>query len=171
MAGLLCVCTTDAEDKPKSASIKPLMTMYGRNSKITKEKVLRVLSAKEWKDLWIEHKLGFANPKDVPRDFEFVEFDFDKIMVIAVFGGQGSNQAGYTAYSISDDGRRITIRIDANPYSTGFPGDETQAWGILVLPQSDKEIVLQRNAQIYKHAPPSWEKWTTFPAMPLAKNR
>src|SRR5262249_28675139 len=88
---------------------KPLLTLYGRNSKITERKVIRVTSEQELKALWMEHKTGTPDPKVHPGDLEYAELDFGKVMVIAVFEGEATNCAGYTAHSIREDRKRITV--------------------------------------------------------------
>jgi hypothetical protein len=145
---------------------KPLLTLYGRNSKITEMKVLRVTSEKEWKALWLEHKTGSPDPTVAPGDLEYAELDFGKVMAIAVFEGEASNCAGYTAHSISEDRERITVRLRAHSYGSAFETPVTQAWGILVLPRSDKEIVLERDIRSEKIDPPVWKEWKKFPPLP-----
>ena len=148
---------------------KPLLTLYGRNSKITETKVLRVTSEKEWKALWMKHKTGSPDPKVVPGDLEYAELDFGKVMVIAVFEGEASNCAGYTAHSIREDRKRITVRLRAHKYGSAGETPATQAWGILVLPRSGKEIVLERDVRSEKKGPPVWKEWKRFPPLPRAK--
>jgi hypothetical protein len=142
---------------------KPLMSLYGRNSKITKEKLLRVTSTKEWKSLWLEHKTGRPDPKELPRDLEHVELDFEEVMVLAIFEGESSNCQGFTAHSIREDGEQIIVRVKAHNYQSGVITPATQAWGILVLPRSDKEVVLELDVRALIDAPPEWKRWTTFP--------
>jgi hypothetical protein len=165
-ATLACVRATVAEGKAKAANVKPIMTLYGRHSKIAKEKVLRVTSAKQWKDLWMLHRIGSTNPKDLPDNFEYAELDFDRVMVVGVFGGPGF---GYTADSISDDGRRLTIRLDAHPFQSGGRYQPVEGWGILVLPFSEKEIVLEQDVKSLIADPPKWVEWVRIPALAVAK--
>jgi hypothetical protein len=148
---------------------KPLLTLYGRNSKITAMKVLRVTSEKEWKALWMEHKTGSPDPKILPGDLEYAELDFGKGMAIAVFEGEASNCAGYSAHSISEDRERITVRLRAHQYGSVGATPATQAWGILVLPRSGKEIVLERDVRSHKIGPPVWKEWKKFAPLPSAK--
>ena len=144
---------------------KPLLTLYGRNSKITERKVLRVTSEQEWKALWMEHKTGSPDPKAPPGDLEYANLDFGKVMALAVFEGEASNCAGYTAHSISEDQKRITVRLKAHKYGSLVETPATQAWGILVLPRSGKEIVVERDVRSEKKDPPVWKEWKKFPPL------
>jgi len=174
-ASLLLVSAGSAEQKAKPPAGKPLLTMYGANSKITKKKLLRVTSAKQWEALWAEHKLGSPIPKKLPDGFEYVELDFDKVMVIAVFGGGCCT--GYTVDSIMNTKTRITVRVKAHTYQTGFirpercdsQVSETQAWGIFVLPRSDKEVLLEQDVRTLLADPPRWKPWKTLPAIKARK--
>ena len=148
---------------------KPLLTLYGRNSKITEAKLLRVTSEKEWNALWMEHKTGDRDPKTLSGDLEYVELDFGNVMAIAVFEGEAVNCRGYTAHSISEDAKRITVRVMAHRYGSLGETPATQAWGILVLPKSGKEIVLEHDVRRQKSGPPVWKEWKKFPAIPGAK--
>jgi hypothetical protein len=144
---------------------KPLLTLYGRNSKITARKVLRITSEKEWQALWMEHKTGSPNPKAPPGDLEYAELDFGKVMALAVFEGEAVNCAGYTAHSISEGRERITVRLTAHKYGSQGKTPATQAWGILVLPRSGKEIVVERDVRSEKKGPPVWKEWQKFPPL------
>jgi hypothetical protein len=148
---------------------KPLFAMHGRNSKITKQKLLRITKAEEWQALWMEHKIGSAKPKDVPGDFEYSNLDYDKVMVIAVFEGEGINCRGYTSHSIREVETRVVVRVNAHTYQSGINTPDTQAWGILVIPRSSKEVVLEHDVRGLIEAPPEWKEWARFPALPDKK--
>jgi hypothetical protein len=168
VAGLLCVSVVSPEENAPG-SVRPLMTLHGRSSKITTQRVLRVTTEAEWEALWAEHKLGSPAPKTLPRDFEHAELDFARVMVIAVFEGEGVGCGGYTAHSVTEGPDRLTVRLLAYAYQTGFaPGilvPPTQGWGLLVLLRSRKAVVLERDIRVLIRHPPKWEKWKTFPSL------
>jgi hypothetical protein len=158
----------------KDRAPKPIAVLHGANSKIVKERMLRVLAEKEWKDLWSEHKLGVTDKKAMPRGFEYLDFDFDKVMIIAIFAGKGCCCDGFTCHSINERRDRIVVQVHSLTYQVGiasFPSrkvgeiPETQAWGILVLPRSNKEVVLERDVRDLIEDPPKWDKWVTFPSV------
>lgn len=169
LAVTLSVPAGYSEEKT-DAKVKPLLTMYGRNSKIVKRKLLRITNAEDWLALWIEHKTGSPKPADVPRDLEYIELDFEKVMVVAVFEGIGAYCAGYTSDSISEVEDQILVRVRAHTYQSEYTTSDTQAWGILVIPRSTKEVVLERDLNHLVGAPSKWKEWKRFPAFP-DKNR
>jgi hypothetical protein len=157
------------ENTGNAALNKPLATMWGRNSKIKHRKLVRITTAKDWQSLWFEHKTGSAKPKIVPIDLELLEVDFDKAMVIAVFEGEGVNCRGYSSHSISEVEGKFLIRLRAHTYQSGGDDSGTQAWGILVLPRSSKEVILQHDVKTLIGDRPKWEEWKRFPSLPKKK--
>jgi len=145
---------------------KPLLTMHGRNSKITKRKLLRITTAEDWWALWAEHKTGSPKPKDLPGNLDFAELDFEKVMAIAVFEGQGNNCRGYTSHSITEVQDRLVVRLHAHTYQSGVDTPVTQAWGILIIPRSSKVVVLEHDVRALLDDPPEWKEWARFSALP-----
>jgi RNA polymerase sigma factor (sigma-70 family) len=157
------------DDIDLPSGVKPLLTLHGRNSKIKEPKLLRITTADEWQSLWMEHKTGSAKPKEVPDDLECTELDFDKVMAIAVFEGDGHNCRGYSSHSIAQTEGRILVRLEAHTYQSLGDSPGTQAWGILILPRSNKEVVLQHDVRNLIADAPKWEEWTRFSALPEMK--
>jgi hypothetical protein len=151
-----------SDEKADPSGAKPLLTLHGRNSKIVKAKLLRITTAEGWRALWMEHKTGSAKPTDVPKDLEYAELDFDRVMVIAVFEGEGINCRGYSSHSITEVDGRIRVRVTAHTYQSGIDTPDTQAWGILVLPRSNKEVVLEHDVRSLIDEPAKWQEWTRF---------
>ena len=150
--------------KAEAAGAKPLIALHGRNSKIKKPKVVRITTAEDWQALWMEHKTGSAKPTDIPGDLEYADLDFKKVMAIGMFQGEGSHFAGFSSHSISEVEGRILVRVTAHTYQSGPETPATQAWGILILPRSDKEVVLEHDVQHLLGEPPKWKEWTRFPS-------
>jgi hypothetical protein len=158
-----------SDDNLATSGAKPLITLHGRNSKIRKLKLLRITTAEDWRALWMEHKTGSAKPGDVPGDLEYVELDFGQVMAVAVFEGEGINCRGYSATSITEEEGRILVRLNAHTYQSGSDTPVTQAWGILILPRSNKEVVLEHDVRSLIAEPPKWKEWTRFPLLPEKK--
>ena len=131
-----------SDDKADAFSTKPLITLHGRKSKIKKPKLVRITTAEDWRALWLEHQTGSAKPADVPEDLESADLDFEKVMVIAVFEGEGINCRGYSSHSVNVIEGRIRVRVSAHDYQSMLDTPDTHAWGILVFPRSNKEVVL-----------------------------
>jgi hypothetical protein len=128
-------------------------------------RLVRITTAEDWRALWMEHKTGSAEPADVPKDLEHADLDFEKVMAIAVFQGESSNCRGYSSHSIDEVEGRILVRVEAHTYQSGFDTPDTQAWGILVLPRSTEEVVLEHDVRGVIAAPPKWKEWARFPAI------
>ena len=154
-----------SDDKADVTGTKPLITLHGRNSKIKKPKLVRITTAEAWRALWLEHQTGSAMPADVPGDLESADLDFEKVMVIAVFEGEGSNCRGYSSHSVNVVEGRIRVRVLAHTYQSGIDTPDTRAWGILVLLRSNKEVVLEHDVRSLLADPPKWKEWTRFPSL------
>jgi hypothetical protein len=176
----LNVLEVNSAPEVKRTEIKPLVTMHGGHSKITKQRILRITSKEEWEAVWLEHRTGSKDKRDTPTGFDYVDVDFERFMVIAVFWPNRDNCGGFTADSINEDGARITIRLDDHSYQTaviisndnpdgGLASLDTDygPWGVLVLPKSEKEIILELDERAHIRDPAKWTKWKTIsPAFP-----
>ncbi len=159
-----------SEDKPAPAGTKPLLSMHGRFSKIKSPKVLRITNAEDWRALWLEHKTGSSKLEEMPVDLEYMDLVFEKLMAIVIFKGQGSNCNGYTLDTIGEVDGRILVRMDTLSFqSAGVPGDKyrSQAWGIIVLPRSNRGVVLETCTWFPAK---TWHELKRFPAL-TEKNR
>jgi hypothetical protein len=146
----------------------PLMTLYGKHSGIKEPKLVRITSEKEWNDLWSAHQTAPSDRRIC--DLNDLRFDFNQVMVIAVFQGDGAFCRGYEFHSITEDQRRIVLRVHPLYFqlmpAVAARGGKllgSQAWGVFVLPQSNKAIVLERDDRAMITSPPKWVRWTTFP--------
>src|SRR5262249_1081865 len=106
--------------------------------------------------------------------------DFETLMVIAVFRGRGAFCSGCEVDSIDEDSGRLTLRVRENGYQTGSWADRSfldrglsaKAWGVFVLPRSNKQIVLEGDTRQFISDQPKWVRWSTFPALlPVTRNR
>jgi hypothetical protein len=147
-------------------SVKPLTSLYGRYSKITKPKELRILSEEEWQALWQEHHGEGRN----------LDFDFNRVMVIALFQGNGSLCSGIEVDSITEERDRLVVRVRHLYFSVtlaaGVEFDiDSQAWGIFALSRSNKQVVLEKDDRVLRDSPPKWVLWKTFPAISQSSRR
>lgn len=158
-------------DEPSASVLRPLVALDGRKSQIKKVKQLRITSADDWRALWREHQNGSAEASVSPRAFESIDLDFERVMAVAIFKGEGPVSTGVTAESIREIDGEIVIRLDEHSYQTGLAPDmavpsKDCAWGILVLPRSNKAIVFERDVRTLIADPPEWKKLTRLPALP-----
>jgi hypothetical protein len=147
-------------------ALRPLVAMHGQNTKCTALKTLRITSKSEWRSIWLEHNTGNPDAEvhltELPVD---VDFDFESIMVVGVFNPKRDNSAGFTAVSISEEPTRIIIKLDDHSYQTLNNWRPALPWGILALPRSTKEIVLELDERANVRDPPLWKKWRTIPSI------
>jgi hypothetical protein len=163
-AMLLLVSTGAAQDKFAPADVKPLVTLYGSDSKITKSRRLRITTAREWAAVWAEHQTGSADGRPTAAA---LDLDFDKVMVIALFGGECSFQDHYSCLSVTERSDRLVIRVDEHPFQVAANAalPRLRPWGVFVLPRSDKRIVLETDRRTLIQDPPRWREWASFPAL------
>jgi hypothetical protein len=160
-----------AQERNTSSAGKPLVTLYGENSKVTDPKFVRITSEEQWTSTWFQIQLGA--PGQPQSNNARMQIDFDKTMVIAVFGGNATMCAGYDVDSLAEDHKRITLRVQKLHYQISPAADykdiehcfRCQPWGFFVLPRSDKEIVLERDDRGRLDMPHKWVKWKTLPAI------
>jgi hypothetical protein len=107
--------------------------------------------------MWLEHQTGSAKPEKTPRDLTAAEVDFTRCIVIAVFEGDGFACAGFKVHSVTETAARVILRVNPLYYQTGIgippggpePSDNrfdfnSAAWGIVVLPRTEKPVVVER---------------------------
>ena len=153
---------------------KALVEFSGAHSKIAQRAYLRITSLKEFRDAYMRH-LGidpsrfdeYYNENNVPT------IDFDRCMVIAVFDGDGWNTAGISVEAIRDEADRVLVRFAHRFYQTSGDfnsgdggGKRVTAFGMFVIPRSEKEVVLEEGQQQMR--PPriyAWKEVARFPAI------
>jgi len=149
----------------ENGRVSALVTLNGEHSKIIQEKLVRVTRADDWEALWNEHKYGSENSDKVNGGAEMLEVDFRQLMAITVFEGIGVQCRGYTADSTIESDDRITIRIKKLSYSVVGDPIVSEAWGIFVLPKSNKEVIVEVDVRSTNAEPAKWKEWKKFPAL------
>jgi hypothetical protein len=177
IGGIVCALArpiiTPAEE-PAGELLKPCAVIAGADSHVAKGRYQRITSAGDWTRVWQEHKgekpTGeydmFYDPLTLPW------IDFDHYMVIAIFQGNGSNNAGLRAISISEENDRLIFRFENKGYQTGGSGpggdgNKTAAYGFFVVPRSTKPVVLEERLHLMnrKDKPSVWKERITFPKL------
>ena len=144
---------------------RPYVVLSGSRSHIAKAAIHRVTSQKGWTELWLKH-LGedadpgynhFYNRAGVP------EVNFDTCMVIAVFTGRGSNNAGLEVHSAEVRNAEMVIRFDNKHYQSRATADVVTPYGFFIVPRAEGPVLLQVNKQSYRSRiekkPPVWEDY------------
>jgi len=145
------------------SALRPCVVLTGADSLVKSPGYVRVESEKEWASVWHHHKGveetkehdAFFNPLGLPG------IDFDRYMVIAVFCGSGWNSAGVTVASLTEERERLLLRFQGKWYQTAGPdggGRPACAYGFLVLPRTEKTVVLEENVQHLIGGPPVWKE-------------
>ena len=83
-------------------------------------------------------------------------------MAIAIFLGKTWNSRGVSA-TVSEDDERVRVRFDSISYQTIGGADHVTPYGVLVIPRSAKEVVLEENVQGLIGGEPVWKVRARFP--------
>jgi hypothetical protein len=160
------VSASQRNDFTKATSISPTVSMYGRHTKLTEDRIQRVTSKKAWVKLWHDHSVGIESDANRFDSYDTVEVDFEKMMVIALFLPNLDNSFGISSDFIVEDNSCIRIRLNDHLTQSGLESASTSSWGVLVIPRSNKTIVLERNAQSRIGGPAEWAHWKTLSPEP-----
>lgn len=165
MIGVLACFDAVAGEAPTTQG-SPLAVLSGASSKVSEARYRRVISADEWRRVWLDH-LGM-NTDAINRPL--FEVDFQRCMVLVIFGGKMVNVASERVDSVTETERAIVVRIDDVGYQTGGIGGDDHAdhvtpFAFVVLPKSVKQIILENNVQMYKGHPPEWKELARIEAV------
>ena len=128
-------------DRPDiSAASSALTVLSGNNSHILKQGYYRIESAADWKTTWLEH-LGLKGDT-IYRTA--MEVDFQRCIVIAVFDGKRDNSCGFRVEAVDEDKGVVRVRFSDVWYQTWGDPDQVAPYAFIVLPKSDKIVVLQQ---------------------------
>ncbi|MCB9895778.1 MAG: hypothetical protein H6839_15130 [Planctomycetes bacterium] len=136
-------------------AFKVVREWTGADSEITERRCEIVTDNKAWSALWMEHTI---NPADDPvNPPKLPDVDFDKEMIVAVFGGSGWNSRGYHVVELLEGETTLTVRVDETTYQTVNGADKVTPYGIFVLPATRLQMVVEENVQSLKHESPTWK--------------
>ena len=146
------------------AEPRPAVTFTGAASAVTKAGYQRLRTAQELARAWLLHA-GKPAPE---RDYDFFynlaavpEVYFDTFEVIAIFGGETMNSAGFSVAAVLDEPGRRVVRFDHKSYQTAGPdggGKHVTPFAFLVMPRTALPIVLEENVQSLIGKPPEWKE-------------
>jgi hypothetical protein len=143
-------------DTPSGTAVLPLPQWRGRWSKIVRPIALTASTEENWNRV---RAAMFDGIENAPR---FEPVDFAKQVVLVVSDGTGWNCGGI-AGDAWDDGSKVTVRLKHEFFQTFGGNTDVRAFGIFVLPRSERRTLLvQRNDQMYIGGPPIWKDWTSL---------
>ncbi|HEX8913269.1 MAG TPA: hypothetical protein VF796_12990 [Humisphaera sp.] len=160
-----------AADAPPAAAApapapkgSPLLTLAGTDSGVTRPLFARVESDARWREVWAEHRPGERGGGSRPR------VDFGRCVVVALFEGQTANTEPLEVESVTETADAVVVRFDFAGYATAANVEPRAVtpYGFVVLPRTDKPIVLERNAGHSKEPGgvprPKWAEAARLPA-------
>lgn len=160
--------TAQTEKAPIAS--KPLVVLAGANSHIHKPSFQRITTPAAWARTWASH-LG-TSTDDAYRPT--LEVDFDRCLVVAVLCGDEVNVRGMEVASIRDSAESLFIRVERMYYQTAGEGNNKppdRPYAFIVLPKTDKNIVLEENTQQYSGRPPVWKQWVRLEGSMPSKSK
>ncbi|MCB9846512.1 MAG: hypothetical protein H6811_11070 [Phycisphaeraceae bacterium] len=98
------------------------------------------------------------------------QIDFEACEAVLVFGGDGFNANGFRVVEMSAEPDAVTVRIERISYQTASfdgpdPGDPVRPWAMILLPATDRAIVLEENTQGVIGGEPIWTCRAAFPGV------
>ncbi len=146
--------SSNGEDRPEPRS-KPLLVLTGAASQVKEAAYYRLSSADKLKDVWRGHLGAVQDRGDNPVP----EVDFDRCVVLALFEGSSFNSHGLRIEAVLDRNDVTVVRFDDISYQTLGGGANTVApYAFILLPKTDKVIVLEENVQQYLSGAPVWKE-------------
>jgi hypothetical protein len=140
---------------------RPLLVLAGADSKVEKSAYYRVSSEESWQHIWLSH-LGKTEADRFREHMPIVQIDFKKCMVIAIFKGAASNSRGLNIMSIDEHEDTVSLRFYDMSYQTagGLAGGRVPVtpYAFVVIPKSDKLVLIEENIQSLKEKPPVWNQ-------------
>jgi hypothetical protein len=94
--------------------------------------------------------------------------DFDTCEAILIAGGAGRNASGYRVVEVLEDDGAVTVRIQRASYQTAGPGGggvDVSPWALVLIPRTDKTIVVEEDTHRLKDEPPNWVERAAFPGL------
>jgi hypothetical protein len=137
---------------------KPLVVYSGSNSEVRKPLYSKITSKSDWDKVWAAH-LGTSVDDAYRPAFEV---DFDKCAVIAILKGDQINVRGVEIANVIDNGNSITVRFREVGYQSADESNHKpdKPFAFVVLPKTNKQIVLEEDTQTYKNEPAIWKELT-----------
>ena len=174
--GIACGCQAASPRPPTHATLqreigRPLAVISGDDSHITQASFRRVETDAAWQRLWLDH-LGLGEDTIYrPK----LDVDLARCTVVAIFDGRTFNRTGMKVDSVARAGGELVVRYRDVTFQTssGFTSapslltDPPNAGGgavpvtpfaFVVLPKTDRPIIVEEDLHRIKGGPPLWKQ-------------
>lgn len=149
-----------------SKEAKPYVTLAGAASKIRTREYHRITTREELVRVWLRHAgVDPARYTDFYNEAGVPDVDFERCMVVAVFGGECVNSAGIDAVTVAEQSDPMLLRFQHRWFQSGPEGDRATPFGFFVVPRSTKALVLEENVQNLIGGQPEWKERARFDAL------
>lgn len=154
-ASLILAPGLRAADAPAAA--KPLLVLTGADSKAEQAGFFRAESADELKAHWLAH-LGLKAEEAFRQRSPVLDVDFDRCMVVVLFQGRKTNSRGLDVLGLEESDSALTLRYDDRSFQTAGGVVNVVPFAFVVLPKTNKPVVVEENVQNLKNQPPKWKE-------------
>jgi hypothetical protein len=142
---------------PPAGVVKPLLALSGPDSRVAAQEYSRVTDADGWKKTWLRHH-GIDPREEWTAKMPMLDVDFTRCEVIVLFRGSSHNSRGVWVESITETADAVTIRFADASYQTAGGAAPVTPYGFLLIPKSDKLVVIERDARRLIREPPVWKE-------------
>lgn len=157
-----------AQIKP-SESGRALFVMTGSESEIATPRHHLAASQEVFDELWVEH-MGDRVQRAAQGSPMPPRIDFDACEAILIFAGDGFNSNGFRVADVINEPDAVTVRVERISYQTASfdgpdRGDPARPWAMLLLPATDRTIILEENVQGLIGGEAIWQQRAAFPGL------
>jgi hypothetical protein len=159
--GLCLELSAKAENERLRPKAKPLIVISGANSHVMKPLYKCITTPNELTHAWASH-LG---PNGDSTSGIQIEVDFDRCLVVVIFRGEKVNTRGIQIDSLLVNANSVVIRFDEKRYQSGRDASDKsplpppeRPYAFVVLPKTEKTIILEENNQHSKDESPQWKE-------------
>ena len=151
-------------------SLRPYVVLSGNDSGVQEPECRRIVTDLEWQALWDRHVAQEQRIKAGRPPAPKPEVDFQRCMVLAVFGGSTWNTEGLEVVSAADKPDEIVIGVDWLSYQSMGDADKVTPFAFIVMPLSRKPVLLQVDIRDLReradNTPPKWNDLHRLAGMP-----
>jgi len=144
-------------------SIKPVIVLTGIDSRKETSQVVRCSTRDEWVAAWRSHA-----GDDAAKAKTMHEVDFTNYMLVAIFDGKSYANTGLSIHSVEEGESSIQLRYRRNSYQSDIfttRDRSTQSFMFVILPNSQKELIFERDTRRIIQAPPEWTEQSRLPTI------
>ncbi len=163
-AGLLTwsQCGRDASRVPASGrNIEPVRVWTGPDSGVSEQGYFLVHTPEEWERIWLAHLQAMERRPNEAQD-RTPRINFRKRLIVVLFHGNSFNNSGLAVEEVSERHDRIVLRYDEVSFQTDYVSVPTQAYAFVVLPRTEKSIVIEENVCPFIGGTPEWARRATL---------